>query len=556
MVNTIYWCPHCKVPIIKNRTCPLCGSDCKSLSTTGVCNPVFLQERKLISYIWGKDLTQSEVWYLGSSYYLVDGERMRLPYIDFYKHKEHLKIADNLRADIVVDDVFPQTDRFIAANEQYIKELIFEAEEYIVNLVEKLKAQTDVRYMPTVSFSGGKDSTAVSRLVRDALQDESIIHYFGDTTLEFPSTHVYVEGYFREENPFTPMIPSETENDFFKLCNVFGPPSKFERWCCTIFKTSNLNSEYQNLNGNSLTFLGIRHSESRERQNYERTQDHSKIGSQINAMPIIEWSDCDVWLYILYRGVRFNDAYRLGYKRVGCWCCPNNSDWSMMLTDIYCPELAAKWKATLFDFAIKTGKDNIEDYVENGRWKTRKGASGLQTRNVTITDTACNLSDRARNIIIKKKINRDVIEFLKPFGQLEIFDKEDATYITAIEKEIRDARGNVILPKRKVCDFVITWGTPVLKVLPTKGTEISVLVNRLKCQLRKYQYCIRCSACDSVCPYGAINTMGDSRYSIDETKCKQNLSACSKCIAKFYNGCITCQVLAGKKNVAPDNEDS
>ena len=556
MINTIYWCPHCKVPIIKNRTCPLCGSGCKSLSTTGVCNPVFLQERKLISYIWGKDLTQSEVWYLGSSYYLVDGERMRLPYIDFYKHKEHLKIADNLRADIVVDDVFPQTDRFIAANEQYIKELVFEAEEYIVNLVEKIKAQTDVRYMPTVSFSGGKDSTAVSRLVRDALQDESIIHYFGDTTLEFPSTHVYVESYFREENPFTPMIPSETENDFFKLCNVFGPPSKFERWCCTIFKTSNLNSEYQNLNGNSLTFLGIRHSESRERQNYERTQDHSKIGSQINAMPIIEWSDCDVWLYILYRGVRFNDAYRWGYKRVGCWCCPNNSDWSMMLTDIYCPELAAKWKATLFDFAIKTGKNNIEDYVENGRWKTRKGASGLQTRNVTITDTACNLSDRARNIIIKKKINRDVIEFLKPFGQLEIFDKEDATYITATEKETRDARGNVILPKRKVCDFVITWGTPVLKVLPTKGTEISVLVNRLKCQLRKYQYCIRCSACDSVCPYGAINTMGDSRYSIDETKCKQNLSACSKCIAKFYNGCITCQVLAGKKNVAPDNEDS
>lgn len=96
----------------------------------------------------------------------------------------------------------------------------------------------------------------MSRLVRDALQNESIIHYFGDTTLEFPSTHIYVDDYFRSENPFTPMIPSETENDFFKLCNVFGPPSKFERWCCTIFKTSNLNTEYQNLVGNSLTFWG------------------------------------------------------------------------------------------------------------------------------------------------------------------------------------------------------------------------------------------------------------------------------------------------------------
>lgn len=227
----------------------------------------------------------------------------------------------------------------------------------------------------------------------------------------------------------------------------------------------------------------------------------------------------------------------------------------MMLTDIYFPNLSEKWKNTLLDFAVKTGKDDIEDYIDNGRWKTRKGASGLQTRNVTITDTACNLSDRARNIIIKKKINRDVIEFLKPFGQLDIFDKEDATYISVTEREVHDSQGNILYPKRKVCDLVISWGTPVLKVLPTKGTDALLIVNRLKCQMRKYQYCIRCSACDSICPYGAISTMGDNRYSIDETKCKQNLSQCSRCIAKFYNGCITCQVLAGKKNVVADNED-
>ena len=50
--------------------------------------------------------------------------------------------------------------------------------------------------------------------------------------------------------------------------------------------------------------------------------------------------------------------------------------------------------------------------------------------------------------------------------------------------------------------------------------------------------------------------MGSSRYVIDESKCKQNLSECSKCIAKFYNGCITCQVLAGKKDTPVDNVDS
>jgi len=555
MAKTVYWCPNCQVPIIENEICPVCSTKCKPISLNGICNPVFFQEKRLLSCILGKNVNRSEIWYLGSSYYLIDGKRIRLKYIDFSKQKKHFEFAGELRNEISNDISIPRIDLYLKANERYIKELIFEAEEYVVTLVEELKKTSATNYIPTVSFSGGKDSTVVSRVVRDALQNESIIHYFGDTTLEFPATYDYVIETFRNENPFTPMIPSETENDFFKLCKVFGPPSKFERWCCTIFKTSNLNTEYQTLNGNSLTFLGIRHSESKERQKYERTQNHSKISSQINAMPIIEWADCDVWLYMMYKKLKFNEAYIWGYKRVGCWCCPNNSEWSMMLTDIYYPELSSKWKATLIDFATKTNKDDINDYVENGRWKTRKGASGLQTRNVTITDTACNLSDRARNIIIKKKINKDVLEFLKPFGSLEIFEKEDASYITVTEKAVYDERGNTIYPSKKICDIIITWGTPVLKVLPVKGIDPLLMVNRLKCQLRKYQYCIRCTACDSICPYGAINTIGDERYIIDETKCKQNLSECSKCIAKFYNGCITCQVLAGKKDVINDNKD-
>lgn len=554
MAITVYWCSECGIPVIENSVCPICGNRGKQISKNGICNPVFLQEKRLLSQIIDMDLCNKNIWYLGSSYYLIDGERTRISYIDFYKRKNHLSVADLLRSEVENNDSIINQDLYIKANERYLNELIYEAESYITSLIEHLKRESDIVYIPTVSFSGGKDSTVISRIVRNALQDESVIHYFGDTTLEFPCTHKYVESYFRIENPFTPMIPSETENDFFKLCNIFGPPSKFERWCCTIFKTSNLNTEYQTLVGNSLTFLGIRHSESRERQNYARTQAHSKIGTQINAMPIIEWHDCDIWLYILYKGIKFNDAYRWGYKRVGCWCCPNNSDWSMMLTDIYYPELSNKWKTMLYDFAKKTNKTDIEDYIENGKWKTRKGASGLETRNVTIDDTPCNLSDRARNIIIKRKINRDVIEFFKPFGELHIFDKEDATYITVTEKECKNIDGT-IRPSQKVCELIITWGTTVLKVLPAQGIDVLLLVNRLKCQMRKYQYCIRCSACDSVCPYGAITTMGDTRYHIDELKCPQNLSMCSRCIAKFYNGCITCQVLAGKKSDMPDKID-
>ncbi len=543
MTSPIYWCNQCQIPIIEHATCPICENNCNSVSINGICNPVFLQEKKLISKILGRDVCDKNIWYLGSSSYLIDGKRVHVPYIKFYKGKKHLLYAEELRNNICNDDHIINEKTFINANETYIKKLIYEAEDY----VQQVMAQYKGTHMATVSFSGGKDSTVVSRIVRDALQTEAIIHNFGDTTLEFPSTYEYVYKIFRQENPIPPILPSETDNDFFKLCKVFGPPSKFERWCCTIFKTSNLNSDYGDLANNSLTFLGIRHSESKERKNYSRTQVKSKISSQINAMPIIEWSDFDVWLYIIYKKIMFNIAYKWGFKRVGCWCCPNNSDWSTMLNEIYYPELAQKWKTALYDFAEKTNKDNIEDYVENGKWKARRGASGLETKNVTIVDTPCNLSDRARNIIINRKISKDVLEFFKPFGQIEFIEKEDAAYITITEKEVTK-NGQTFFPKRKVCDLVISWGTKVIKVLPTASTDITLLVNRIKCQMRKYQYCIKCSACDSVCPYGAINTLTEKRYVIDEKKCKQNTHECFKCIAKFYNGCITCQVLAGKKN--------
>lgn len=545
----IYWCNTCRIPVFDNEICPLCKNNGKYIASTAICNPVFLQERKLLSKIIGFSIETSNVWYLGSGSYLVDGVRTKIPFITFFKQKKHLLYAEMLCSNICSDDHIVNEYEFIRANRPYIEDKIFEAEQYISALMHECQSDLDYKYIPTVSFSGGKDSTVISRLVRDALQNESIIHYFGDTTLEFPCTHYYIENTFREENPIPPVLPSETDNDFFKLCNVFGPPSKFERWCCTIFKTSNLNAEFQNLDGNSLTFLGIRRSESNERKGYTRTQKKSKIGSQINGMPIIDWTDYDVWLYILYKKLHFNPAYRYGYKRVGCWCCPNNSDWSTMLTEIYYPELSKRWKDVLYGFAEKTEKTDIEDYVENGRWKTRKGASGLITRNINIVDTPCNLSDRARNVIIKKNVSPDILEFFKPFGKLDVFDKDDATTIMISGKD------EVNVACKKVCDIIITYGTPVIKVLPAKGVDPLLLVNRIKCQMRKYQFCIRCTACDSICPYGAIDTMGVGKYMIDESKCKQNMSECSKCIAKFYNGCITCQVLAGKKNIQNNTKE-
>ena len=176
-----------------------------------------------------------------------------------------------------------------------------------------------------------------------------------------------------------------------------------------------------------------------------------------------------------------------------------------------------------------------DDYYEEGRWRTRRGASGLKVRNVSIVDTPCNLSDKARNIIIEKKISKDTIEFFKPLGDLKIIEKQDSTYIYIYDYDKSKEY-------RKICELIIKIGTNVVKVLPEDRIDATNLVNRIKCQMRKYQFCIRCTACDSICPNRAIDTI-HGKYHIDETKCTH----CKHCIAKFYNGCIMCDVLSAKK---------
>ena len=528
----IFWCDKCNVPVFDRQLHgQICNGKMKAISKGTTCNPVFRQEKKLLSKIVGKDLENKTLWYLGASNYYFDGKLTPISYMDWYKEKRHFEIAEELRNNIEIEKDYSSFKAVVEANKRYIQSLILNAETYVMETAEKYKNF----FRPTVSFSGGKDSTVVSRLVRDSLQDNKIIHIFGDTTLEFPETYNYVQKLFPEENPSVPILASEATNDFFQLCKVFGPPSQNERWCCTIFKTSNINKELEYLPYNSLTFLGIRHSESIARRGYEQTQEHSKISSQINAMPIIEWTDYDVWLYILYKNILVNDCYQLGYKRVGCWCCPNNSERSMMLTEIYHPEKMQRWKDMVYEFAARTGKTDIEKYYEEGSWRIRRGASGLEEKNVTIRDTACNLSDTARNIIAGKKLNRDVMELFKPFGDLKIQEKKDETYIEVYDKDKSKEY-------RKCFSLIITFGTNVLKVIPEERIDVTNLVNRLKCQLRKYQFCIRCSACDSVCPYGAIDTIHGA-YTIDESKWQH----CKACIARFYNGCIICDKVAGKK---------
>ena len=178
-----------------------------------------------------------------------------------------------------------------------------------------------------------------------------------------------------------------------------------------------------------MTFYGIRRSESVSRSKYERESDSPKITKQRIISPIIDWMDFDIWLYILTTGIDFNDAYRLGYARVGCWCCPNNSGWSEFLSKVHMHEQSKHFREMLIDFATSIGKEDAEVYVDDGYWKARQGGNGVAyAQKSVVSFTPCVTEENSFNYELQRPISEQLYELFRPFGYLN-FDMGNLSLI-------------------------------------------------------------------------------------------------------------------------------
>ena len=189
-----------------------------------------------------------------------------------------------------------------------------------------------------------------------------------------------------------------------------------------MFKTGaiqkTISSAFKDKN-NILSFQGIRHSESVSRSKYERESESPKISKQTVASPIIDWIDYDVWLYILTTGIDFNEAYRLGWTRVGCWCCPNNGGWSEFLAKVHMYDQYIHWHELLVNFAKKIGKPDPEEYINDGGWKARQGGNGLEAAQTSVVSfEPCATEEKAFNYELQRPITEELYELFKPFGYI------------------------------------------------------------------------------------------------------------------------------------------
>lgn len=551
MTSTIYWCKDCNVPIY-DKICPVCNCEGRYIATD--VRPVFPEENALISILSSGDpfkYQKDSVWF-GSNSYIVNGSKIKISITKANKMSldEIFKIKElyESKLDHYTYDYFDDyKERFIKANIDRYNEITDEA----TREIQKYKDRYDLEDM-MVSFSGGKDSTVTSHLVRTALGSNNILHIFGDTTLEFPYTLEYKKRFNRRESDneasgVKVLVAKNREKNFEDLCKIVGPPSRVMRWCCTVFKTGaiqkTISSAFKNKT-NILSFQGIRHNESASRSKYDRESQSPKIAKQTVFSPIIDWIDYDVWLYILTTGIDFNYAYRLGWSRVGCWCCPNNGGWSEFLAKVHMYDQYKHWHELLVDFAKQIGKPDPEDYVDEGGWKARQGGNGLAAAQTSVVSfEPCATDENAFNYELQKPISEELYELFKPFGYVnkELGNKRlgEVYIINKTGKVVLILQGRIGKTKLKV----------IIKDTHLAGARtLSVAEGKVQCQLTKYQMCLGCKACESVCKHDAISVKDDGTglisYSIDDEKCMR----CTECVGHFDAGCYMRKVLCIKRS--------
>lgn len=536
--HVIYWCDHCKTPVIETeRTdeqhiCGLCQNELKYLSAD--IRPVFPEEKLLLSFLIKSDpeeVLSTPVW-AHKNRYFIDGKAKSIPN-SIYSKIDHREISEgikNFSGDYHYDLFDDQIEKFIEVNSRHLLEITLEAEEFIRETAADFPEENLV-----ISFSGGKDSSVVADLVTKALSDPSIVHIFGDTTLEFPTTIEYAKR-FRADHPQAIFKTAKNqEQDFMEVCEDIGPPARMMRWCCSMFKTGPItrviNSFYRNQP--ILTFYGIRKEESVSRSKYNRVEDSAdavKIKQQTVAAPIFSWKDADVWLYLLTNHVDFNKAYTLGFDRVGCWLCPNNSLRAQFFTSVYFPERAEEWRDFLIDFAKKIGKPDPEEYVDSGNWKARQGGNGLAAADdIKIKFSNCTSEEYAKIYRLNRPMDDEFLNMITPFGEVsKTLGQKLLNEVIVLDPRKR-------IPILSIQPFVQDGYEYAVKVKTLNVADHERLQQMVGYQVRKFNACRKCLKCESLCQAGAI-TITNDRYYIDPQKCIH----CKMCVTAKYlrGGCM------------------
>lgn len=187
------------------------------------------------------------------------------------------------------------------------------------------------RELHYVSFSGGKDSTAMLlMMIEKGMPITKIINV--DTGKEYPEMYEHIEQVREYIKPYK-IITVKMDFDYFfkevprvrpsKYTRGYGFPGIYSRWC-TRLKIMAINSVI--MSGKSdprskrrykppsyaISYIGI------------TTEEYKRIANeQTIRYPLVEWGVTgeEALEYCYDKGFTWNGLYTR-FKRSSCWCCP------------------------------------------------------------------------------------------------------------------------------------------------------------------------------------------------------------------------------------------
>lgn len=227
---------------------------------------------------------------------------------------------------------------------------------------------SDKSKLHVVSFSGGKDSTALLLGMLEREMPVDII-LFCDTGLEFPHMYEHIDkvekNIGRKITRLHPAKPFEywmfdhmpkrrSTSDVAKYDNCAGRSwaGPRSRWCTETLKRTPLHAFYRQLKDKYeiVEYVGIA---ADEQYRLRRKQNMAALH------PLVDWNmtEADCLKYCYERGYDWGGLYE-HFHRVSCWCCPLQSLAELRQLYKHFPDLWAKLK----DWDNRTWRKLRADY--------------------------------------------------------------------------------------------------------------------------------------------------------------------------------------------------
>ncbi len=414
-------------------------------------------------------------------------------------------------------------ENLLKNNREAIETIENEAMDFILGCYDTYKEKVDDF---VVAFSGGKDSQVILDLVTRVLPVESFKAVFQDTDMELPCTYdivAYTEEDYKYRFPNFKLYHAKSDRKALDLWKQYGPPSRVNRWCCSVMKTTVFRRKMKELHNTDVqpkvaVFEGVRADESARREAYERIGVNVKHPNLINCRAIFRWNNSEIFLYMFSRGIELNPAYRMGLTRVGCGVCPFASDWSEYLIRRIYPDISKQYVAVIEQMAKNLGlnsREKINNYISTNNWQKNAGGRGL-------------IPDGSRVDLISKEPNFECI-VTQPKSDWRIWLFALCQFVSHEDNGIIHGEMNY---NGELFRFSVEEKENTVKFVVEGTVNKPALHAMLSRIMTKCAGCELCGVCEAECPTGALTVR--NKVEINKKMCVH----CHKCLEVSSRGCI------------------